>query len=151
MPSVPCVCFVQRPVRRMITIYTDASCIIPLGISGWAAVIFYPDGRIENLHGSERCGRINRMELLAVIKALSALKSQSQVTIYTDSQYVIRGSGQFKKPDSNADLWEQFDRLKETYEVTLKGVQSHNGDHGNRLADRLAKKAVSHLRRTGEF
>ena len=56
----------------MITIYTDASCIIPLGISGWAAVIFHQDGRVEELSGSEKCGRINRMELLAVIKALKS-------------------------------------------------------------------------------
>lgn len=131
----------------MITVYTDASCIIPLGISGWAAVIFYPDGRIEELSGSEKCGRINRMELLAVIKALSTIEPQSQVEIYTDSQYVMRGSEQFKRPDSNADLWEQLNTLKIIRPVNLKWVQSHNGDRGNRLADRLAKKAARRLRR----
>ncbi len=132
----------------MITIYTDASCIIPVGISGWAAIIFHSDGRVEELSGSERCGKINRMELLAVIKALSALKSRESVTIYTDSQYVIRGSSQFKHPDSNADLWEQLDALKATNIVCIKWIQSHSGNHGNNLADRLARKAALRKVRT---
>ncbi len=135
----------------MITIYTDASCIIPLGISGWAAVIFYSDGRIEELCGSERCGMINRMELIAVIKALSSLEPQTQATIYTDSQYVMRGSEQFKKPDSNANLWEQFNTLKTTRMVHLKWVQSHNGDPGNGLADKLARKAARRLQRASGY
>lgn len=132
----------------MITIYTDASCIIPLGISGWAAVIFHQDGRVEELSGSEKCGRINRMELLAVIKALSALKSQELVTIYTDSQYVIRGSSQFKRPDNNADLWERLDALKAAHIVCLKWIQSHSGNHENNLADKLARKAALRKVRT---
>jgi ribonuclease HI len=126
----------------MITIYTDASCIIPLGISGWAAIIFHQDGRIEELSGSEKCGRINRMELLAVIKALSTLSLQAEVIVYTDSQYVMRGSEQFKTPDENADLWRKLDRLKEIYKVHLKWVRSHSGDIGNEYANKRARDAA---------
>lgn len=135
----------------MITIYTDASCKIPLGISGWAAVIFHQNGRVEELYGSEKCGNINRMELFAAIRALSALEQQVEVTIYTDSQYVVRGSEQFKKPDSNADLWEQFDALKAGRVVHLKWVQSHSEDPGNRRADKLAWKASRRLQKVSGY
>lgn len=151
----------------MIKIYTDAACIIPLGISGWAAVICYPDGRVDKLRGSKKCGKINRMELFAVIKALSTLEAQAQATIYTDSQYVARGSEQFKNPDNNADLWEQFDSLMANRFVRLWWVRSHNGNPGNEMADslargavrkrakditdKLARKAARRLQKAGEF
>ncbi len=77
-----------------------------------------------------------------MIKALSTLEAQAQATIYTDSQYVARGSGQFKKPDNNADLWEKFDSLMADRIVHLRWVQSHNGDTGNEMADSLARSAV---------
>ena len=85
----------------MIEIFTDASTIVQMGISGWAALIRYPKGTIAELKGTEICGCINRMELLAVIKALSTVKGCDEITIYTDSQYVMRGSRQFKKADNN--------------------------------------------------
>ncbi len=135
----------------MITIYTDASCKIPLGISGWAAVIFHQDGRVEELSGSEKCGNINRMELFAAIRALSALEQQVEVTIYTDSQYIVRGSKQFKKPDSNTDLWEQFDALKAGRVVHLKWVQAHSKDPGNMRADKLAWEASRHLQKASGY
>lgn len=126
----------------MIEIFTDASTIIPLGISGWAVLIRYPNGTITELKGTEICGRISRMELLAVVKALSNVKECSKITVYTDSQYVMRGSSQFKKADNNYDLWEQLNRLKADRYVSFVWVRSHSGHPDNEWVDRMARKAA---------
>lgn len=126
----------------MIEIFTDAATIIQMGISGWAALIRYPNGTITELKGTEICGRINRMELLAVIKALSNVKEHDEITIYTDSQYIMRGSSQFKKADDNYDLWEQLNRLKVDSSVSFVWVRSHSGNPDNEWVDRMARKVA---------
>lgn len=126
----------------MIEIFTDASTIIPMGISGWAVLIRYPNGTVTELKGTEICGRINRMELLAVIKALSNVKECDEITVYTDSQYVMRGSSQFKRADNNYDLWEQLNRLKAGRDVSFFWVRSHSGHPDNEWVDRVARKAA---------
>ena len=124
-----------------ISIFTDASCLTHVGLSGWAALIYYQDKTVE-LSGVEKCGKNNRMELLAVIKALSTLPQDSEVTIYTDSQYVMRGSSQFKRPDANADLWSKLDQLKPTHKVVFNWVRAHSGCPHNGWADWKAKQVV---------
>lgn len=134
----------------MINVFTDASCIIHAGVSGWAALIRYPHEPAVKLSGAELCGRINRMELLAAIKALAALPACTTVTIWTDSQYVMRGSAQFKKEDANADLWKLFDELKRTRTVSVCWVRGHSGHPDNefvsRLAHKVARKALRGLK-----
>ena len=95
----------------MIDIFTDASCIPLAGVGGWAALIRYPYKPAIELSGTELCGRVNRMELLAAIKALATIPACEAATIWTDSQYVMRGSAQFKKEDANADLWKWLARV----------------------------------------
>ena len=123
----------------MINIFTDASCIIYAGVAGWAALIRYPSAPAVELFGAELCGCINRMELLAAIKALTTIPVCEAVTIYTDSQYVMRGSAQFKKEDANADLWKLFDELKRTRAVSVCWVRGHSGHPDNEFVNKLAR------------
>lgn len=123
----------------MINIFTDASCIIPAGVAGWAAFIRYPYAPPDVLSGVELCGNINRMELLAAIKALATIPICEATTIWTDSQYVMRGSAQFKKKNANADLWKMFDELKRTRAVSVCWVQGHSGHPDNEFVNRLAR------------
>lgn len=130
----------------MINIFTDASCITPAGVAGWAAFIRYPYAPPDVLSGVELCGNINRMELLAAIKALATIPICEATTIWTDSQYVVRGSAQFKKKNANADLWKMFDELKRTRAVSVCWVRGHSGhpdnEFVNKLACRTARKAL---------
>lgn len=123
----------------MINIFTDASCFIRAGVSGWAALIRYDYERAIELSGTELCGNMNRMELLAAIKALAALPACTTATIWTDSQYVTRGSAQFKKKDANADLWKIFDELKRTRTVSVCWVRGHSGHPDNEFVNKLAR------------
>ncbi len=126
----------------MINIFTDASCLIHIGVAGWAALIRYPYTPPVELSGGELCGRINRMELLAVIKALRVLPVPTIATVWTDSQYVMRGSEQFKKEDENADLWKVFNELKQRHEVFIRWVRAHSGHPDNEYVNKLARKAA---------
>lgn len=126
----------------MTNVFTDASCLIYIGVAGWAALIRYPYAPAVELSGGELCGRINRMELLAVIKALRVLPAPTTVTVWTDSQYVMRGSEQFKKEDENADLWKVFNELKQRHEVFIRWVRAHNGHPDNEYVNKLARKAA---------
>lgn len=126
----------------MINIFTDASCILHAGVAGWAAFIRYPYAPPGVLSGMELCGKINRMELLAAIKALATIPVCEAVTIYTDSQYVMRGSVQFKKEDANADLWKLFDELKHTRTVSMCWLRGHSGHLDNEFVNKLARKVA---------
>lgn len=126
----------------MIDIFTDASCIPPAGVGGWAALIRYPYKPAIELSGTELCGRVNRMELLAAIKALATIPACEAATIWTDSQYVMRGSAQFKKEDANADLWKLFDELKRTRTVLVRWIRAHSGHPDNEFVNELARDVV---------
>lgn len=123
----------------MINIFTDASCILRTGVAGWAALIRYPSAPAVELFGAELCRCVNRMELLAAIKALATIPVCEATTIWTDSQYVMRGSAQFKKKDANADLWKMFDDLKRTRTVSVCWVRGHSGHPDNEFVNRLAR------------
>ena len=137
----------------MIDIFTDASCIPPAGVGGWAALIRYEPTRVVELSGMEPCGRINRMELLAAIKALATIPVCTEATIWTDSQYVVRGSGQFKKyikqgdvwvkkGYENSDLWRIFDELKRTRTISVRWIRGHSGHPDNEFVNKLARTTV---------
>ena len=133
----------------MINVFTDASCIIHAGVAGWAALIRYPYKPAIELSGTELCGHVNRMELLAAIKALATIPACEAATIWTDSQYVMRGSAQFKKEDANADLWKLFDELKRTRTVLVRWIRAHSGHPDNEFVNKLARDvAFKRLRGT---
>jgi len=141
-----------------VVIYTDGACKGNPGPGGWGALLQY--GRREReLFGGESRTTNNRMELIAVIRALESLKRSATVEIYTDSQYVKNGietwinawkrngwktSG--RKPVKNADLWVELDRLARDHEITWHWVKGHADTEGNQRADALANRGVEALR-----
>ncbi|MGN0457384.1 MAG: ribonuclease HI [Eubacterium sp.] len=136
---------------KKINIYTDGACSGNPGPGGWGAVLVY-NGVEKQLSGSEKETTNNRMELTAVIKALSALKEPCEVTLTTDSKYVCDAINQRwvyswkakgwrkadKKPALNVDLWEELLRLLEEHKVEFVWVKGHNGHKYNEICDKLA-------------
>ena len=139
-----------------VVIYTDGACKGNPGPGGWGAVL--SSGKSEKeLFGGELDTTNNKMELLAVIEALSALKRPCEVALYLDSQYVRKGitewiHGWKKKnwrtaggdPVKNVDLWKRLDELVANagHQIEWHWVKGHAGDPGNERADGLANKGV---------
>lgn len=142
-----------------VNIWTDGACKGNPGWGGWGA--YLRQGRHEkSLCGGEPETTNNRMELMAVIQALRALKRPCKVVIHTDSQYVQKGMTEWldnwkrrgwrtadKKPVKNADLWQVLDELTHEHELTWQWVRGHAGDPGNEKADALANQGVEVARR----
>ena len=138
-----------------ITIYTDGSCKGNPGPGGWGAWLSI-GGHEKELWGGETLTTNNRMELTAVIEALSAIKRQSSVVIHTDSEYVRQGITAWihnwkkrgwktaqGKPVKNIDLWQRLDAVATTHVVQWRWVKGHAGDPGNERADGLANRGAA--------
>jgi len=139
----------------MIEIYTDGSCLTNPGNGGWAAII-NKDGEITKISGNEKNTTNNRMELIAPINALKNMDTDSQIKIYTDSQYVKLGITEWinkwvinnwqtsKKEDvKNKDLWIKLYDLNKSLSVEWHWVKAHAGNPMNEEVDLLAKKAAN--------
>ena len=135
---------------KAVTIYTDGACSGNPGPGGWGAVLEY-NGRRKELSGGEKETTNNRMELLAAISALEALKEPCAVTLYTDSQYFSnavnlgwlrawkrKGWRRKEGPLKNPDLWQKLDALLETHQVKVVWVKGHAENEGNNRCDELA-------------
>jgi ribonuclease HI len=140
-----------------IEIYTDGACRGNPGPGGWAATLQL-GAHFRELSGAEPATTNNRMELTAVIEALAALKRESAVRLYTDSEYVRRGITEWlkvwkardwrtadKKPVKNRDLWERLDTLAARHDIEWHWVKGHSGVPGNERVDRLANAALDAL------
>lgn len=127
-------------------------------MGGWGALLRHGQHEKE-LWGGEPDTTNNRMELMAVIQALKALKRRCRVIIHTDSQYVQKGMSEWldgwkqrgwrtaaRKPVKNADLWQELDALVQGHDVSWRWVRGHAGDPGNERADDLANRGVEHAR-----
>jgi len=138
-------------------IYTDGACKGNPGPGGWGAVLEF-DGEEREIFGGESSTTNNRMELMAVIEALSALKRPCRIVLHTDSQYVQKGITEWirqwkargwrtaaKEPVKNADLWRRLDELVGPHEIEWVWVKGHSGHDGNERADALANKGVATL------
>jgi len=139
--------------KKTVTIYTDGACSGNPGPGGWGAILSYK-GTEKELSGGEAQTTNNRMELTAVIKALSALKESCIVELYSDSKYVIdalekgwalgwRKKGWVKsdkKPALNPDLWAQLLELCAKHEMHYHWVKGHADNEFNERCDRLAVK-----------
>ena len=138
----------------IVEIHTDGACKGNPGPGGWGAVL-RRGGKKRELHGGEPHTTNNRMELMAVIRALEALKPGSRVRLHTDSQYVQLGiSGWIakwkkngwrtadKKPVKNEDLWKALDEAAKRHEVEWRWVRGHDGHVENERADALARGAI---------
>jgi ribonuclease HI len=141
-----------------IDIYTDGACKGNPGPGGWGALL--KSGHTEKtLFGGELETTNNRMEMTAVIEALSALKRPCKVTLHVDSQYVLKGMTEWlvgwkargwktaaKQPVKNVDLWQKLDALVsgDGHHIEWRWVRGHAGDPGNERADALANQGVEH-------
>ena len=140
-----------------VEIYADGACRGNPGPGGWGALLA-ARGREKELSGAEAHTTNNRMELTAVIRALGALTRATQATVYTDSQYVIRGITEWvpawkargwrtadRQPVKNQDLWEELERRAVLHRLTWQWVRGHSGVAGNERVDRLANAAIDAL------
>lgn len=138
----------------MVTIYTDGACKGNPGRGGWGAFLSYGEHSKELFGGSKETTN-NQMELQAVIEALNFLNRKSDVTLYTDSQYVKNGVEKWmynwkkngwktaaKKPVKNKEYWIHLDEALKKHNVSWKWVKGHSGDIGNEKADELANRGV---------
>lgn len=141
-----------------IEIWTDGACKGNPGPGGWGAWLKAGPHERE-LWGDEPLTTNNRMELIAVIEALAALKQPSRVTLHTDSAYVKNGITTWihgwkakgwmtadRKPVKNQDLWQRLDALRLRHQVDWRWVKGHAGDPGNERADALANRGVAGAR-----
>jgi len=138
----------------MINIYTDGACKGNPGPGGWGALIIEGDNKNE-IFGGEANTTNNRMEILAVIMALKAINTISEITVFTDSTYVQKGISEWidkwkingwktsnKKEVKNKDLWVQLDILNAQLKINWVWVKGHSGHSENDRADYLANQGV---------
>lgn len=143
---------------KKIVMYCDGSCLGNPGPGGYAAVLAYTDPQTEKTHEREVVGGAphttnNRMELLAAIDGLKALKTPCAVDVYTDSNYVVKGMKEWvagwqkngwrnakNKPVENSDLWKQLVTVAATHHVAWHWVKGHAGHAGNERVDELARQ-----------
>ena len=145
----------------MIEIFTDGACSGNPGPGGWGAILRKGDTERE-LFGGELLTTNNRMEMMAVIEALRALKGPVQARVHTDSQYVQKGISEWihgwkrrgwktagKQPVKNEDLWRELDRLAAQHKIEWIWVKGHAGHVENERADVLARRGVDLARNGG--
>ena len=140
-----------------VVIYTDGACKGNPGPGGWGALLRSSDGSEKELFGGELVTTNNRMEMMAVIEALGILKRPCAVTLYVDSQYVLKGMTEWitgwkargwktasKEPVKNVDLWQRLDTVvsQAGHTIDWRWVKGHAGDPGNERADGLANRGV---------
>ncbi|MDB2620564.1 ribonuclease HI [Porticoccaceae bacterium] len=140
-----------------VQIFTDGACRGNPGPGGWGALLRF-GGEEKTLFGGEQDTTNNRMELTAVIEALGALKRPCDVTLTSDSTYVLKGIQEWmpnwkkrgwktasKKPVKNIDLWKKLDVLIVEHKIDWQWVKGHSGHPENELADQLANQGIDEL------
>ena len=148
----------MSPDKETVEIFTDGACSGNPGPGGWGALLRYK-GKEKELHGGEAETTNNRMEMMAAIRALEALKRESWVEITTDSNYLRDGITKWihgwkkngwrtaaKKPVKNKDLWERLDRALGKHEISWHWIKGHSGHPENERADALARQGIDEVR-----
>ncbi|HCY63827.1 MAG TPA: ribonuclease HI [Oxalobacteraceae bacterium] len=138
-----------------VEIYTDGACKGNPGVGGWGAWL-RAGGHEKELFGGERNTTNNRMELRAVIEALSLLKRPCEVIVHTDSEYVQKGISEWihgwkargwktaaRAPVKNVDLWQALDAAQAQHRIEWRWIKGHAGHEGNERADALANRGVA--------
>ncbi len=142
---------------KPVEIFTDGACRGNPGPGGWGALLRH-DGREKHLYGGESETTNNRMEMMAAIAGLEALKHPCSVQLTTDSQYVFKGMTSWldgwksrgwrtagKKPVKNVDLWKRLDAAASRHNVEWQWVKGHSGHPENEFADQLANRAIDEM------
>ncbi|MCI4644275.1 MAG: ribonuclease HI [Hyphomonadaceae bacterium] len=143
---------------KLIEIWTDGACSGNPGPGGWGALLISGEHEKE-INGGEADTTNNRMEMMAAIEALKALKAPSSVRLHTDSTYLKDGLTKWihgwkrngwktaaKKPVKNKDLWQALDEAVKPHEIEWVWVKGHAGDPGNERADALARAGIDQVR-----
>ena len=141
-----------------VVIYTDGACSGNPGPGGWGAILTYGE-KCKEISGGEAMTTNNRMELMAAISALEALKRPSRVELHTDSNYVKNGITTWihgwkkngwktadKKPVKNAELWQRLDDARRVHDIDWRWVKGHAGHAENERADELARLAMAEFK-----
>ena len=144
-----------------VVIYTDGACSGNPGPGGWGAILTFGD-REREIRGGEANTTNNRMELMAAISALEALKRPCRVDLHTDSQYLRDGVTNYlakwkqngwrtadKKPVKNIDLWQRLDAATHQHQMRWYWLRGHAGHAMNERADLLARQAIAEIRAEG--
>lgn len=143
--------------KNSVVIYTDGACRGNPGPGGWGAILRCEKGEKE-LYGSEPDTTNNKMELMATIRALRALKVSCDIELWTDSQYVMKGITEWingwiknnwktaaKKPVKNAELWRELLEETKRHKIDWKWVKGHSGHPDNERVDQLANIAIDEM------
>ncbi|HEY3145822.1 MAG TPA: ribonuclease HI [Dongiaceae bacterium] len=144
--------------KKIVEIFTDGACSGNPGPGGWGAVLRY--GEVEKeMNGGEPATTNNRMELMAAIMAIEAVKRPCEIHLHTDSEYLRQGITTWihswkargwktadKKPVKNVDLWQRLEAAIETHDVHWHWVKGHAGHIENERADELARLAIRQMR-----
>lgn len=145
-------------MSKKVEIFTDGACKGNPGPGGWGVLLRYGDVEKE-LNGGEPDTTNNRMELMAAIEGLKALKRSCSIILTTDSQYVRKGitewlAGWKRKnwktaggqPVKNQDLWQSLDEQSQRHEIDWRWIKGHAGHRENEIADRLASTAAERVK-----
>ena len=144
--------------KKLVEIFTDGACSGNPGPGGWGAILRY-GGVEKELNGGEPATTNNRMEMMAAIMAIEAVKRPCEIHLHTDSEYLRRGITTWihswkargwktadKKPVKNVDLWQRLERAIETHDVHWHWVKGHSGHVENERADELARLAIRQMK-----
>ena len=140
-----------------VVVHTDGACRGNPGPGGWGAILA-SNGHEKELYGAEGDTTNNRMELMAAIRAIEALKRPCDVTLTTDSEYLKKGITQWlaqwkrrgwktadKKPVKNIDLWQRLEQAIDGHQLHWKWIKGHSGHLENERADQLANRAIDEM------
>lgn len=144
-------------MSEVVEIFTDGACRGNPGPGGWGVLLRY-GGHEKSLYGGEAATTNNRMELMAAIKGLQAMKGPAKIILTTDSKYVMQGITEWiinwkkrgwktanKKPVKNVDLWQSLDAEIQAHNIEWKWVKGHSGHRENEIADDLANRGIDEL------
>jgi ribonuclease HI len=144
--------------KKIVEIFTDGACSGNPGPGGWGAILRY-GGVEKEMNGGEPQTTNNRMELMAAIMAIEAVKRPCEIHLHTDSEYLRQGITTWihswkargwrtadKKPVKNVDLWQRLEAAIETHDVHWHWVKGHSGHAENERADELARLAIRQMK-----